>query len=104
MGQAKCEKPTSPTNGVHLARTVARLRRGWIGVYVTTSYFSEASQAEVIEDQYPLLLVHGLRLARELRELMLESGFSGMKNYLEYIDSLHDGWLQQRRAEEILLD
>lgn len=101
LGQAKCEKPTSPTNGVHLARTVAR---GWIGVYVTTSYFSEAAQAEVIEDQYPLLLVHGLRLARESRELMLESGFSGMKNYLEYVDSLHDSWLQQRRAEEILLN
>jgi hypothetical protein len=104
LGQAKCEKPTSPTNGVHLARTVARLRRGWIGAYVTTSYFSEASQAEVIEDQYPLLLVHGLRLAREVRELMLESGFNSIKEYLGSVDKQHDGWLRQRRAEEILLD
>lgn len=104
LGQAKCEKPTSPTNGVHLARTVARLRRGWIGVYVTTSYFSESSQAEIIEDQYPLLPVHGLRLAREVRELMSESGFGSIKEYLEDIDRRHDGWLRQRRAEEILLD
>lgn len=104
LGQAKCEKPSNPTNGVHLARTVARLRRGWIGVYVTTSYFSEASQAEVIEDQYPLLLVHGLRLAREVKELMLESGFKNIRDYLETIDKQHDGWLQQRRAEEILLE
>src|SRR5207248_1461676 len=29
LGQAKCEHPDSPTNGVHIARTVARLRRGW---------------------------------------------------------------------------
>lgn len=104
LGQAKCEKPTSPTNGVHLARTVARLRRGWIGIYVTTSYFSESSQAEIIEDQYPLLPVHGLRLAREVRELMSESGFGDIKEYLEDIDKQHDGWLRQRRAEEILLD
>lgn len=104
LGQAKCERPTAPTNGVHLARTVARLRRGWVGAYVTTSYFSQASQTEVIEDQYPLLLVHGLRLAREARELMLESGFSGIKEYLSDVDKQHDEWLQQRRAEEILLD
>lgn len=104
LGQAKCEKPNDPTNGVHLARTVARLRRGWIGVYVTTSYFSESSQAEIIEDQYPLLPVHGLRLAREVRELMSESGFGSIQEYLEDIDRKHDGWLRQRRAEEILLD
>lgn len=40
LGQAKCEKLDAPTGGVHIARTVARLRRGWIGAYVTTSYFS----------------------------------------------------------------
>src|SRR5262249_51403356 len=36
LGQAKCEKFGSPTGGNHIARTVARLKRGWIGVYVTT--------------------------------------------------------------------
>ncbi|MEI7889692.1 MAG: restriction endonuclease, partial [Actinomycetes bacterium] len=50
LGQAKCEKPNTPTNALHLARTVARLRRGWIGVFVTTSYFSRSAQQEVIQD------------------------------------------------------
>lgn len=104
LGQAKCERLNAPTNGVHLARTVARLRRGWIGVYVTTSYFSDSSQREVIEDQYPILMVHGLRLAREVAELMSSTGFSSLSAYLDHIDSQHDDWLQARRPEEILLD
>lgn len=66
LGQAKCEKLDSATNALHLARTVARLRRGWLGVYVTTSYFSRSAQIEVVQDRYPLLLVNGLRLATEL--------------------------------------
>lgn len=41
LGQAKCERLNNPTSGTHIARTVARLKRGWVGVYVTTSYFSE---------------------------------------------------------------
>jgi hypothetical protein len=39
LGQAKCE--TGATGGLHMARTIARLRRGWLVVFVTTSYFSE---------------------------------------------------------------
>jgi hypothetical protein len=66
LGQAKCEKLDAPTNAQHLARTVARLRRGWLGVYVTTSYYSLPTQAEVVQDRYPLLLVTGLRLATEI--------------------------------------
>jgi Restriction endonuclease len=58
LGQAKCESPQVATSGRDIARTVARLRRGWIGVYVTTSFFSEMAQQEVIEDQYPIVLVH----------------------------------------------
>jgi hypothetical protein len=104
LGQAKCEKTNSPTNGVHLARTVARLRRGWIGVYVTTSFFSEASQREVIEDQYPLLLVHGLRLAKETAELADNSGYKNILEYLTFVDSQFEENLQFRNPEEILID
>ena len=74
LGQAKCEKLDSPTNGTHVARTVARLRRGWLGVYVTTSYFSEPTQTEVIQDRYPVLLVNGLRLATALDEELHRRG------------------------------
>lgn len=66
FGQAKCELPTSTTSGKDVARTAARLRRGWIGAYVTLGAFSESVQREVIDDEYPILLVPGERVAREL--------------------------------------
>ena len=44
LGQAKCIKPESSVSGKDLARTVARLKRGWIGVVVTTGTFSVKAQ------------------------------------------------------------
>jgi Restriction endonuclease len=103
LGQAKCESPHSVTSGIDIARTVARLRRGWIGVYITTSYFSERAQQEVIEDQYPILLVHGRRLAEEVIRLVSDSGFATVGEYLEKLDMGYPDQVAQRRAEEILL-
>ena len=59
LGQAKCQK--NPVAAPDLARVVARLQRGWMGVYVTTSIFSEPAQIELAEDRYPLVLINGGR-------------------------------------------
>jgi hypothetical protein len=103
LGQAKCEKPTAPTNGRDIARTVARLRRGWIGVYVTTSFFSENTQLEVLEDQYPILMVDGYRLAREVWTYMLASGLQTTEQALNLIDGEYDALIARRSPEEILM-
>jgi hypothetical protein len=63
-----------PTNGLHIARLAARLRRGWVGVYVTTSYFSIPVQREVLSDRYPILFVDGARLAVLVRGHLQNSG------------------------------
>jgi hypothetical protein len=76
LGQAKCESPKTATNAVHVARTVARLRRGWVGAYVTTSYFSASTQEEILEDKYPILLIDGRTVAEELEAFMLERRMS----------------------------
>lgn len=102
LGQAKCEKVDAPTGGVHIARTVARLRRGWVGAYVTTSFFSEAVQREVYEDQYPVLLLNGAGLASETTKLQLASGFSNLQAFLEHVDSTYDEQVSPRRPEEIM--
>lgn len=102
LGQAKCEKPQAPTNGRDIARTVARLRRGWVGVYVTTSYFSEATQREVIEDGYPIVLVHGLRVSHEVLALAHEQGYSSVTRFLEGVDPQYDAMVHARRPEEVL--
>ena len=103
LGQAKCEVPHVATSGRDVARTVARLRRGWIGVYVTTGCFSEAAQQEIIEDQYPILLVHGQRLAEEALQLASENGHANVVNYLEKLELEYDTSVAQRRPEEIFL-
>jgi hypothetical protein len=102
LGQAKCEKPTNPTSGKDLARTVARLKRGWIGAYVTTSYFSDSNQVEMIDDEYPLITIGGLQVAKAAMQLTESGGFKSTKEFLleierQYIDSVSD-----KRPEDIL--
>ncbi|WP_119719196.1 restriction endonuclease [Cognatilysobacter tabacisoli] len=102
LGQAKCERIDSATGGVHIARTVARLRRGWVGAYVTTSFFSEAVQREVYEDQYPVLLLNGAGLADQVTKLQLASGYSTVDTLLEHVDSTYEEQVSARKPEEVL--
>ncbi len=102
LGQAKCEAPDKPTNGNALARTVARLKRGWIGAYVTTSYFSKAAQQEVIEDAYPLLKINGKILAEVTLKLVEAGGFHDVLDFMTALENEYPTMIQNRRAEEIL--
>lgn len=49
-----------------MARLLSRLRHRDLGVFVTTTYFDQQVQAELIEDEHPVLLVSGGDLARLL--------------------------------------
>lgn len=104
LGQAKCEKPDAPTGGIHVARTVARLRRGWLGAYVTTSFFSESVQREVYEDQYPVMLINGAGLVEAVTKLQLASGLPSVEHFLTHVDSSYEEQISARRPEEILWD
>ena len=104
LGQAKCEKPTSGTSGVDLARTVARLKRGWIGAYVTTSFFTDKSQKEIAEDQYPLITVNGKELAAEVLRQQEIDGFGTVKEFLVSLEADYQEKISNRRPEDILLD
>ncbi len=77
LGQAKLKVPaTGSVSGEELARVVARLRRGWVGAFVTTGAYSTQSQREVIVDEYPLVLVNGARVSHEVRQELAESGLT----------------------------
>jgi hypothetical protein len=102
LGQAKCEARLKPTNGVDLARTVARLKRGWIGAYVTTSFFSEKSQQEISEDSYSLITVNGLELAKETLKLVELTGSSSVNNLLEDLDRTFPDYIAKKRPEDVL--
>jgi hypothetical protein len=106
LGQAKCEKPSRGTNANDIARTVARLRRGWLGVYVTTSFFTPNAQREVIEDRYPIVLIGGLRLAEEVRAMLIERGADGteaLDGLLREVDEAYAPAVVPRDPEELLL-
>jgi hypothetical protein len=72
LGQAKCVHPTTEIGGHALARVVARLQRGWIGVFVTTGRYSAKAQLELNQDKYPIVLINGRRLARVLLEVITQ--------------------------------
>jgi hypothetical protein len=92
LGQAKCERIEGTTSGKNVARIVGRLRRGWVGAYVTLGAFSEATQREVIDDEYPILLVPGRRVAQEIDRAAREAGLGGLKACLEAIDATYANW------------
>lgn len=102
LGQAKCIAPTSSISPEQVARVVARLRRGWIGVYVTTGSFSRQAQVEIIDDQYPVVLISGGTLAAAVRQ-MAQANYGGDLGSL--LDSTVDGYglaVTHRRPEEVL--
>lgn len=104
LGQAKCESPNRPTSGKDLARTVARLRRGWLGAYVTTGLFSERAQQEIIEDEYPVMLINGATVAGCVRRLMIERGQTSLTTFLNELEELYSSRVVHRRPSGILFD
>jgi len=102
LGQAKCLKSSAATTAEDLARTVARLKRGWIGCFVTTSTFSKKAQEEVIEDRYPMILVAGVQVARAVDEMARDAGTSVMDLLLQ-IDAGYEDAVKNRNPEQILL-
>lgn len=70
LGQAKCIDPSSSISGHDLARVVARLQRGWIGIFITTGTFSQSAQKELFDDKYPIVLVNGKRLTQEIKKIV----------------------------------
>ena len=100
LGQAKCTDPSKPVNGKDIARTVARMKRGWIGAFVSTSYFSEPVQKEVKEDSYPLMMINGAKLA----SIVDHELFENKQSLNDYLDSLKTKYRQMIRIPEDVLD
>ena len=102
LGQAKCRKPwPRATNGVsaeELARVVARLRRGWIGAYVTTSFFTEVAQREMAVDEYPIVLIPGRRVAQAAEALRDTLGLPTVEKLLDWVDDAYPRMLAASRA------
>lgn len=99
LGQAKCTKPESQTNGKDIARTIARLKRGWIGAFVTTSYYSDPLQRELNEDKYPIMLINGKMVAEIVNEELFSYGVD-LPTYLSSLESKYE--LEKRIPDDVL--
>ena len=75
-------------------------------MYVTTSFFTPNAQREVIEDRYPIVLIGGLRLAEEVRAMLIERGADGteaLDGLLREVDEAYAPAVVPRDPEELLL-
>jgi hypothetical protein len=102
LGQAKCVLLHSSVSAEQLARVVARLRRGWIGVYVTTGVFSRPAQIEMNDDKYPIVLIDGRTLAETVRRLAMESHGGNLKSFLAETTDEYRLSVSARQPEEVL--
>ena len=102
LGQAKCIKPTSSVSPIDLARTVARLQRGWIGSFVSTGVFSMQAQKEVHNDKYPLMLINGSMVVNIVERSMHLEKISNVREFLKKIDDIYSKKVFNRRSEEII--
>ena len=91
-----------PVNGLHLARTVARLKRGWMGVFVTTSRFSKSAQEEMHDDKFPLLLINGMKLTEIVIKYMHKTGERNISSFLKSIDNKYREKRLNLKPEQIL--
>ncbi|WP_020579907.1 restriction endonuclease [Actinopolymorpha alba] len=103
LGQAKCIAPESSVSPDQVARVVARLRRGWLGVFVTTGTFSKQAQIEVIDDQYPLVLVPGRILVEQVLRLAAADYGADLDALLADVLEGYPAAVTHRRPEEVLL-
>ncbi|WP_226582111.1 restriction endonuclease [Halobacillus litoralis] len=105
LGQAKCIKPDAAINAENIARVVARLKRGWVGAYVTTGVFREKAQLELLNDDYPIFLINGKEVSEVVIKRMIKNGLNpsftaDTYKYLETIKPKYE--ILNRRPEEIL--
>lgn len=85
LGQAKCYDRNNGVSGKDVDRIIARLKRGWLAAFVTTSYFTNATQQEILEDNYPILLITGKQVAEIVNKEIYRKNIS----LDEYLKSLN---------------
>lgn len=103
LGQAKCVDPAgSPISADQVARVVARLKRGWVGVFVTTGAFSKRAQIEVIDDRYPLVLIPAVKLVEVVIQIAATDFDNSVEKLLNAVIEEYQGAVVHRRPDEVI--
>lgn len=102
IGQAKCQNNTISSKDI--ARTIAKLKRNYIGILVTNSTFSTQTQEEILEDQYPLIMINGNKMAQLTNKYILDSSndLTILEQYLNQIDDQYKDYKSNIRPDDII--
>ena len=102
IGQAKCQSRT--INSKDIARTIAKLKRNYVGVFVTNSIFSQQTQEEILEDQYPLIMINGNKIAELTNKYILDSSrdLNKLQEYLDNLDEQYESYKSNIRPDDII--
>ena len=102
IGQAKCQNET--INSKDIARTIAKLKRNYVGVFVTNSTFSQQTQEEILEDQYPLIMINGNKIAQLTNKYILDSSkdLNKLEEYLNNLDEQYNNYKSNIRPDDII--
>jgi hypothetical protein len=74
-----------------------------VGAFVTTGYFSDPAQREVVADRFPLLMLNGRHVGETVVKEATLRGLS-VGDYIAAIDAEYEGRLSNRLPVEILRD
>jgi hypothetical protein len=74
-----------------------------VGAFVTTGYFSDQAQREVVADRFPLLMLNGRHVGETV---VKEAALRGLTvaDYISAVDAEYDARLSSRLPAEILRD
>ena len=102
IGQSKCQSST--INSKDIARTIAKLKRNYVGVFVTNSIFSQQTQEEILEDQYPLIMINGNKIAELTNKYILDSSrdLNKLQEYLDNLDEQYESYKSNIRPDDII--
>lgn len=102
IGQAKCQSST--INSKDIARTIAKLKRNYVGAFVTNSIFSQQTQEEILEDQYPLIMINGNKIAELTNKYILDSSrdLNKLQEYLDNLDEQYESYKSNIRPDDII--
>lgn len=84
-GEVKRYARSTAVTPKDVSRLVARLGRKEYGIFVTTSYFTEQAQREVLSDAYPVHLIAGVDLVKMLRYLRIADRTEIRSSWLESV-------------------
>jgi restriction endonuclease Mrr len=74
IGEARKENLNHGIDAKHVGRTLSMLNRGQFGFFITTSYFTESAQIDVLKENDSIKIIHGKALVQMFKELNLIQG------------------------------